>query len=273
MEYKKIASQPIGVFDSGVGGISVLGELAAILPNENYIYFGDRKNVPYGIKTPNEVKKLVDKIVNFLFEKQVKIIVVACNTATAFAIEFLREKYHFIDFVGMEPAVKPAALTTKTGKIGVLATSLTLKGGHFTKTKSLYASNVEVLEQEGSGLVQIVEQNKIGSLESINLLKRYIEPMLVEGVDKLVLGCTHYPFLIGDIKRVIGEDNKVEILNPANAVAQRVKILLEDARLLNESNKSGTVKIYSNNSNFEIFHHLCTMSGKKLNYTVEYIEI
>ena len=194
MEYKREKTQPIGVFDSGVGGVSVLRELASLLPYEDYLYFGDRKNVPYGTKKPGEVRRLVSDVVEFLLKKRVKIIVVACNTDTAFAIEYLRKKYPFIDFVGMEPAVKPAALSTKSGKIGVLATSLTLKGGHFTRTKSIYAADVEILEQEGTGLVQIVERNKIGTDESYNLLSKYIAPMIKEGIDKLVLGCTHYPF-------------------------------------------------------------------------------
>ncbi len=273
MKYKREKTQPIGVFDSGVGGVSVLRELASLLPYEDYLYFGDRKNVPYGIKKPEEVKRLVATVVDFLLEKQVKIIVVACNTATAYAIDYLRDKYPFIDFVGMEPAVKPAALSTKTGKIGVLATSLTLKGGHFTRTKSKYAAGVEVLEQEGTGLVQIVEANKVGTRESVELLRHYIQPMLDEGIDKLVLGCTHYPFLIDDIKTVIG-DKKVDILDPAGAVARRTKELLEASALLkDDTRKKGTVKIFSNNPDFDTFHYLCGLSGKKLDYTTEYADI
>jgi len=273
LRYKREKTQPIGIFDSGVGGVSVLRALASLLPYEDYLYFGDRKNVPYGTKKPEEVRELVASVVDFLLAKKVKIIVVACNTATAYAIDYLRARYPFMDFVGMEPAVKPAALSTQTGKIGVLATSLTLKGSHFTRTKSKYAKGVEVLEQEGTGLVQIVESNRIGTQASINLLRHYLQPMIDEGIDKLVLGCTHYPFLINDIKTVIGS-HKVDILDPAGAVARRTRELLEASSLLKEkAGEKGTVKIFSNHSDFEIFHYLCKLSGKQLDYSTEYIDV
>ena len=262
----------IGVFDSGVGGLSVLKELAALLPYENFIYFGDRKNVPYGTKPASEVKKLSDKIVEFLLAKKVKIVVVACNTATAFAIKHLREKYNFIDFVGMEPAIKPAALSTKTGKIGVLATALTLRGNHFKTTKEKYASGVEVFAQEGNGLVEIVEGNKIGTKESLELLRQYLLPMKLKGIDKLVLGCTHYPFLTDDIKAVLDTDG-IEIINPAGAVARRTFELLKRNNLLNNGNNRGQVKIFSNIDDFSIFKNLCKLTGSKLTYSFEYVEI
>ncbi len=263
---------PIGIFDSGVGGLSVLKQLAILLPNENFIYFGDRKNIPYGTKQPNEVKKLSEKIVDFLLQQKVKIIVIACNTATAFAIQHLRKKYPFIDFVGMEPAIKPAAQTTQTGKIGVLATSLTLKGNHFNTTKKKYAQGIKVLEQAGTGLVEIVEQNQIGTDKSLTLLHNYITPMINEGIDKLVLGCTHYPFLTEDIKKIIG-NKQVEIIDPAKAVASRTKYLLKQKDLLLSSHSKGYVTIYTNIPQTDTIQNLCTRMGASLNYQIKFYEI
>jgi glutamate racemase len=261
----------IGLFDSGVGGLSVLKELAALLPNEDFIYFGDRKNVPYGTKPADEVRKLSENIVNFLLSKKVKIIVVACNTATAFAINFLREKYKFIEFVGMEPAIKPAAETTKTGKIGVLATALTLRGNHFRNTKKKYASGIEVYSQEGNGLVEIVENNKIGTEESYNLLSKYLLPMKQSGIDKLVLGCTHYPFLLDDIKAVLKTDS-IEVIDPAYAVARRTKDLLEKNDLLSENKNAGRITIFSNINDFKIFKNLCRLAAAPHYFSFQYVD-
>lgn len=219
-------NNPIGIFDSGLGGISVWIDLIKQLPNENFIYFADSYNCPYGEKSKEEIEILSENITQFLIEKKCKIIVIACNTATSAAIHSLRKKYNHIHFIGIEPATKPAALHTKTGKIGVLATKSTLNGQLFKETKEKFAQNIEVLVQIGEGLVELVEQNKVETQESFDLLQKYLSPMMAQKADFIVLGCTHYPFLTPIIEKIV--QNEAIILNPAFAVAKQTeKILLE----------------------------------------------
>lgn len=219
---------PIGVFDSGLGGISVWKELTKVLPDEDIIYYADSANCPYGEKSPSDIIKLSTKIVSFLLSAQCKLIVLACNTATAAAVHFLRENYEVL-FVGMEPAIKPAALQTKTGKVGVLATKGTLNGGLYKQTKEKFANGVEVYTQIGHGLVELVEQGKQNSAESLALLRRYIQPMIDNNIDQLVLGCTHYPFFIPIIEEIT--QGRIQIINASPAVARRVKHLLKQHEL------------------------------------------
>ena len=235
-------NNPIGIFDSGVGGLSVWKEIVAILPNENIIYFADSANCPYGPRTEKEIQELSLSVVNFLLEQNCKIIVVACNTATAAAINMLRKNFD-IPFVGLEPAVKPAAEKTKTGKIGILATEGTFKGNHFKKTSHEFANGVDVFTQVGDGLVKIVEDNKTDTQEALDLLKSYIEPMISDGIDNLVLGCTHYPFLCNTIKKIDNSD-KINFINPAPAVAQQTKRIIKD---IEADNSKPYYKFYSNN--------------------------
>jgi len=215
---------PIGIFDSGVGGLSVFKEIRTYLPYESFIYFADSAHTPFGEKTPDEIFNLSKKIVDFLLEKKVKLIVVACNTATSHAIRKLRKQY-VIPFVGMEPAVKPAALETKTGHIGVLATAGTFKGKHFTETTKTYAKGIQVHTQVGKGLVEAVENGQFDLPETKILLQQYINPMMEKNIDYLVLGCTHYPFLCRQIKEVIGKQN-IKIINPAEPVARQTRNVL-----------------------------------------------
>ncbi len=217
-------NNPIGIFDSGVGGLSVLKELKRLLPFESFIYFADSTHAPYGEKTPEEIYRFSKKIVDFFLDRQVKLIVVACNTATAHAIRKLRKQY-IVPFVGMEPAVKPAALHTKTGHIGVLATAGTFKGKHFAETTETFAKGVQIHTQVGEGLVEAVEQGYFNTPETTTILRKYIEPMLEQNIDSLVLGCTHYPFLCDQIKKIIGH-RQVEIINPAEPVARQAKNIL-----------------------------------------------
>ncbi len=217
-------NRPIGIFDSGVGGLSVFKELISILPYESFLYYADSVHAPYGNKNPKTIKKLSQAVVEFLVQKDCKLIVVACNTATAHAIQHLRLHYD-IPFVGMEPAVKPAAMLTQTGHIGVLATEGTLRGNHFKNTVKTYANGVKVYTQIGDGLVELVEKGKADSDEAEALLKTYLLPMLNNGIDKLVLGCTHYPFLETRIRKITG--SVVDIVNPAPAVARHTKSLLQ----------------------------------------------
>jgi len=222
-------NKPIGIFDSGVGGLSVWLEIKKELPNENFIYLADSANCPYGEKTKEQVLELSKNNTEFLLSKGCKLIVVACNTATAAAIDHLRKKYP-VPFVGMEPAVKPAALNTKTGKIGVLATEGTFNGRLFQETHEKYANNIETIIQPGYGLVELVEKNKTHTSEAKRLIEKYIKPMLAKNVDKIVLGCTHYPFLHAIITPIIPDS--VEIINPAPAVAKQTISLLEKNNLL-----------------------------------------
>jgi glutamate racemase len=224
---------PIGLFDSGVGGTSIWKEVHALLPNESTIYLADSKNAPYGQKTEEEIIALSRKNTEILLNNNCKIIIVACNTATTNAIKVLRATYD-IPFIGIEPAIKPAALHTKTQKIGILATQGTLNSALFHQTVALY-SDVKVVEQIGYELVQLIESGAIHSEKMTQLLKDYLLPMVAEGIDYLVLGCTHYPYLIPQIKQII--PNHIKIIDSGEAVAKQTKHILEVNNLFNTTNK------------------------------------
>ncbi len=220
---------PIGIFDSGVGGTSIWKEIVNALPYEETIYLADSKHAPYGEKPKKEILRLSIKNTEFLLHRGCKIIVVACNTATTNAIDYLRENYD-IPFVGIEPAIKPAALHTKTKRIGVLATKGTLSSQLFHNTAKLHASGIEIFEQEGKGLVELIEAGKLDSEETKILLQRYLGPMLEKDIDCLVLGCTHYPYLIPTLKSVLPE--QITIIDSGEAVARQTKAILEKNHLL-----------------------------------------
>ncbi len=225
----KPQDQPIGIFDSGVGGLSVLKEIRKQLPNESIVYFGDSNNCPYGEKTKKEALVLARKNIEFLINHHCKIIVIACNTVTAVAIDSFRSDYH-IPFIGMEPALKPAALQTKTKKIGILATENTINGNHFKQTFSKYGKDIEVFIQPGYGLVELVEKNDHTSEKAKILLEEYLAPMLDKGADTIVLGCTHYPFLKELIQEITFDD--INVIDPSNAVAAQTKRVLEQLNLI-----------------------------------------
>ncbi len=218
----------IGVFDSGVGGLSVWRELYKEFPGETYLYVSDSGYCPYGPKSREEVIERAVAITEYLISNGAEIIVVACNTATAAAINHLRSHYT-IPFVGMEPAVKPAALNTRTGAIGVLATKGTFKGELYLRTLHKFASNATVLEQVGEGLVELVENGETDTPQARELIGKYIMPMLEQNADHIVLGCTHYPFLENVIREFAGEG--VEIVNPAPAIARRAGEVLQARRM------------------------------------------
>lgn len=227
---------PIGIFDSGMGGLSVWKELRRLLPNESIIYLADGKNCPYGDRPHEEIAALTNAAVELLLGRGVKLIVIACNTATAMAIEELRSRYPSIPFVGMEPAVKPAALSTRTGTIGILATRAALEGGLFRQTSARYAEQVRILSAVGEGFVEAVEEGREQGDEALEMVREALEPMLAEGADRIVLGCTHYPFLLGAMERV-AEGREVEFVDPSPAVARRVEWLLErDSMRASEGN-------------------------------------
>ncbi|WP_166386993.1 glutamate racemase [Polaribacter sp. 11A2H] len=234
---------PIGIFDSGVGGTSIWKEVNALLPQENTIYLSDSKNAPYGEKTKQEIIDLSIKNTEFLLKQNCKIIIVACNTATTNAIKILREKYN-IPFIGIEPAIKTAALQTKTYTIGILATKGTLNSELFEKTS--HSINQKIIRKEiiGTGLVELIEDGKLHSKEMTALLSTYINPLIEENADCLVLGCTHYPYLIPQIRELVG--NKIQIIDSGQAVARQTKIILENHLLINKSKEKGTYQFFIN---------------------------
>ncbi len=218
---------PIGVYDSGFGGLTVWREVRRMLPRESLIYLGDGKNCPYGSRPREEIRALADAAVGALVAEGCKIVVVACNTATAAAIGFLRAKYAPVPLVGMEPAVKPACLATRSGVVGVLATERSLDGELFRRTAARYGRDVEVLTAPGRGFVELVESSREETPEAEACVRRAVEGMLEQGADQIVLGCTHYPFLLPVLKKVV-EGRGVEIVDPSPAVARRVAQLLDE---------------------------------------------
>ena len=214
----------VGVFDSGVGGLSVLKEIRRLLPDERYVYYADTAFCPYGGKPAQTVIDRCRQICSFLLSKGADVIVVACNTATGAAIEILRKEFD-VPFVGMEPAVKPAALSSVTGTIGVLATAGTLKYHKYLETKSRFTSMVNIVEHIGEGFVELVESAEISGPHAHSVVAHSLQPLLDAGADRIVLGCTHYPFLSEVMSDIAGPD--VEIINPAPAVARRLQSVLK----------------------------------------------
>lgn len=233
---------PIGLFDSGVGGTSIWNEIHNLLPNENTIYLADSKNAPYGQKSKEEIIDLSFKNTEFLLNQNCKIIVVACNTATTNAIKELRTKYD-VPFIGIEPAIKPAALQSKTQTIGILATKGTLNSELFHKSVANHP-DVKIIEQIGHGLVQLIENGDIDSAEMEELLKSYLNPMVEKNIDYLVLGCSHYPYLIPQIKKIIPP--KIKIIDSGEAVAKQTQKILEQNNLLNLSKRKSSQIFYTN---------------------------
>jgi len=231
----------IGIFDSGSGGLSVFREIFKALPRQSYVYFADNANCPYGEKTPEFIIKRSKEITELLLSHGCEIIVVACNTATAAAIATLRKEYS-VKFIGMEPAVKPAALGTETGVIGVLATAGTLKGSKYLKTKGLFEEDVQIVEHVGQGYVELVEEGRLEGPEVEAVVKESLQPLLDKGADRIVLGCTHYPFLIKPIRNVAGPD--VRIIDPAPAVARHLINVMEAEGIAREdAGKPGSLEL------------------------------
>ena len=235
-------NRPIGIFDSGVGGLTVWKHLIDILPNESVIYLADSKNCPYGSLDSETVTILSKKNTEFLINQGCKIIVIACNTATAASIKELRSIYD-IPFVGMEPAIKPAAINCKTGTIGILATQGTFQGTHYKNTLKKYANHINVCIQPGLGLVEQVESGMKNTDTIIKLLTKYLTPMEKSGADHIVLGCTHYPFLIPQIKKIL--KSSITIVDPAPAVVNHIKSILSKLKL-HTSSDSYKYMFYTN---------------------------
>ena len=226
----------IGVFDSGSGGLSVLREIRKILPHERFIYYSDNAHCPYGEKTPEYIVSRGRVITDTLLSKGASAIVVACNTATAAAISTLRAEYS-IPFVGMEPAVKPAALGTKSGVIGVLATAGTLVSSKYLDTRGLYQDSVRIAERVGRGYVELVESLELDGPHALEVVRESLQPLLDEGADTIVLGCTHYPFLLPLMQRIAPPS--VRFIDPAPAVARRLQDVLAKAGIPTGTGEGG----------------------------------
>lgn len=227
-------NNPIGLFDSGIGGTSIWSKIHQLLPNESTIYLADSKNAPYGQKSKEEIIELSFKNTEYLLNQNSKLIVVACNTATTNAIKELRAKYD-VPFIGIEPAIKPAVNNSKTQVIGILATKGTLNSELFNKAVELY-QDTTIIEQIGYGLVQLIENGDIDSPELFELLKSYLNPMIEANIDYLVLGCSHYPYLIPQIKKIM--PSHIKIIDSGEAVARQTQKILNDKVGFNTSQET-----------------------------------
>jgi glutamate racemase len=236
-------NSPIGIFDSGVGGVSVLLAIREQMPEEPVIYFGDQGHIPYGPRPMEQIRNFSEAITRFLLAQKAKIIVVACNTASAAALKYIREKFPDVQFVGMEPAVKPAAEHTQTGKVGVLATPATFQGALYASVVERFANGVELLQNTCPGLVQQIEQGNLDGKETRQILEDALLPMLEKNIDTVVLGCTHYPFVIPLIQRIVG--GNVRVIDPAPSVAKQTRRLLEAGGMKSQISTRGDVKFYT----------------------------
>ena len=235
----------IGFFDSGVGGLTIWNEVVSLLPSESTVYIGDSLNAPYGTKQSNEIIDLSIKNTEKLLVLGAKIIVVACNTATTQAIEVLRDSFS-VPFIGIEPAVKPAALLSRSGHIGVLATNGTIESTFFNSTIQEHSGDVMVHTQVGEGLVRAIEKGELHSKKTKEILAKHLKSLVQYDVDQIVLGCTHYPLLIPLIKDVLGSE--ISIVDSGKAVAQQTKRVLLENDLLNSIENTPTHQMYSNGS-------------------------
>jgi glutamate racemase len=258
------STDPIGVFDSGVGGLSVLREIRRELPSEDLLYVADTANAPYGDRDAAFIRERALAVVARLIEARVKAVVVACNTATGLAVDALRQRYD-LPIVAIEPAVKPAALHTRSGVIGVLATTQTLASERFSKLVATHAAGVTVLTQPSPGLVDRVEAGDLSSDETRMLVTRYVGPIVARGADSIVLGCTHFPFLRAAIESVAGPS--VAIIDPAVAVAREVRRRLDAAGLLAPETHRGTERVWTTGSPDKTREVVAALWGTALDVT------
>lgn len=247
-------NQPVGIFDSGIGGISVLRELTAVLPHENFIYYGDSKNAPYGTKTISQVRESVYAVAGHLMEQGAKALVVACNTATSAAIDSLRETYCGIPVIGIEPALKPAVHAGTYPRVLVMATPMTLREEKFRHLMQQYRTEAEIIPLPCPGLMEFVERGELDTPELEQFLRELFADSLTEPVDCVVLGCTHYPLIREMIQKVLGEN--VQIFDGGPGTARETKHRLEQTGLLNNSDAQGKVFFENSLDNPEILR-LC----------------
>ena len=255
---KKAAQGPLGIFDSGVGGLSVLREIRKRLPGENLVYVADQAHVPYGPRSMEQVRDFSRGITEHLLEQGAKMVVVACNTASAAALHHLRKRYDEVPFVGLEPAVKPAAEKTVSGVVGVLATPATFQGELYHRTVDRFASGVTVLQDTCPGLVAQIEAGKIDDPGTRGILEDALQPMLEGSVDRIVLGCTHYPFVIPLIREIVGPE--VQVIDPAPAVARQVERVLDSRGIRRQGDRRGEIA-YLTTGNLAVFREMLTHLG------------
>ena len=254
------ASNPIGVFDSGVGGLSVFRAIRDELPSEDLIYVGDSGFAPYGDRSQAFVQERAAAITEFLIREGSKAVVIACNTATGIAVELLRSRFPQMPIVAVEPAVKPAAARTKTGVVGILATSGTLSSANVTKLLNKYGVDVEILTQAGVGLVEQVEKGELSGERTRALIQKLVRPMVEKRADVLVLGCTHYPFLRAEIQEAVGPG--VEIIDPAMAVARELRRRLETGGLLADGRQPAAERFLTTGDPAEVSPIMSQLLGK-----------
>jgi glutamate racemase len=243
MNSSELGSGPIGIFDSGIGGLSIINAVRELLLDEDLIYLADQAHVPYGSRTLTEVREFSEQITGFLLAQNAKLVVVACNTASAAALHHLRKVFPETPFVGMEPAVKPAAERTRSGVVGVLATPATFQGELYASVIERFASDVRVLPDTCPGLVMEIDQGNLDTPEVQRILEKALQPMLAEGIDTVVLGCTHFPFVIPAIETIVGPD--VRVIDPSPAVARQVKRLLDSNQSLYSGTGAGRVEYFT----------------------------
>lgn len=251
---------PIGIFDSGVGGLSVLRAIRALMPEEAILYFGDQGHVPYGPRSMAQIQNFSEGITKFLLDHDSKLIVVACNTASAAALTHLRRQFPAVAFVGMEPAVKPAAETTRTGRVGVLATPATFQGALYASVVERFAAGVELFQHTCPGLVSQIEKGELDSAVTRVILEDALHPMLQKNIDTVVLGCTHYPFVIPLIQQVVGEN--VRVIDPAPSVARQAKRLLEAAGAKNQVGGRAFIRFFTSGNPSEMKSLLPVLLGE-----------
>jgi glutamate racemase len=251
---------PIGIFDSGIGGISVLRAIREQMPEESIVYFGDQGHIPYGPRPMQQIRDFSEAITRFLLAHGAKIILVACNTASAAALKYLRETFPDVQIVGMEPAVKPAAERTRTGRVGVLATPATFQGALYASVVERFANGVELFQNTCPGLVQQIEQGNLQGKETRRILEDALLPMLEKNIDTVVVGCTHYPFVIPLIEQIVGEG--VRVIDPAPAVAKQTGRLLEARGMRNKPGARGNVKFYTSGDPDALASLLPTLLGE-----------
>lgn len=241
METQSMSGQPIGVFDSGLGGLSVLRELRTLMPAEDALYYADNAYCPYGLRSREEIQDRSARISRLLIELGAKTIVVACNTASAMAIDHVRAEFPEIPFVGLEPAVKPAVTLTRSGKVGVLATPRTVAGERLRWLIETHANGIEVRTVAATGLVELVEAGTLRGTEVVASLDPLLAPMLDAGVDVVVLGCTHYPFLRAEIEAFVG--NGIPVIDSGAAIAKRTRSVLRERGLLDPRQREGGLRM------------------------------
>ncbi|WP_347490708.1 glutamate racemase [Desulfoscipio sp. XC116] len=261
---------PIGIFDSGVGGISVLKEIRHLMPGENLLYFADSAHCPYGVKPPEHIRRRTIKITQFLINTGAKVIVAACNTASIAGLDYLRQHFQ-VPIVGMEPAIKPAAHITRNGKIGVLATGVTINGDRFNSLLTRFANGIEVINVPCPGLVEQVELGLLDTPETTALLRQFLNPLIINSVDTVVLGCTHYPFLRPLVESIMGP--KVEVIDTGCAVAKRVHQILQSEDLLANNTPRSGLEVFYTSGNVKQVEQTIRHLWDHPNIKVEYIKL